>query len=139
MGLPAVALGFQAASGVAKASAAKKAGRAEKAQADKNAYIGETRALQTEAAARENLGSELSSARTVFAANGQRPTSATFDILQEIRSVRDRERRIAVSNELQGADDYRAAGENAMTRARAKAIGGYTQAAGSIFDLAQIL
>lgn len=137
--LPMLGAGMQVVGGIAGAKASRDAAAGEKALADKNAYIGHTRALQTSATASLDLESELSSARAAFAANDERKTSATFDILQGIRDVRERQRVIAVDNEYQRASDYTMQGKNAQARGRAGAIRGYAKAAGSIFDLAQMM
>jgi hypothetical protein len=133
--LLATKIGTSVAGGIAAANAA----QGEKLRSDINAYVGETRAMQTGSVARYNLESELASIRSTLAANGQRPTSGTFQLMQDVRDVRNRERRIGVGNERRGAMDSRIAGQNASARGRGAIIKGFGQASQSIFDLNQVL
>lgn len=100
-----------------------------------NAYIGKTRAIQTDAQARDNMGSELASLRAAFAANGQRPTVGTEAIFNEMRRVRGRERRVEFGNRMQEASSYSMAAKSAQNRGRLGMIGGIIKAAPSIFDV----
>lgn len=130
-----LSVGTKLASGMAGMAAA----QGEKLRADINAYIGETRAIQTNTVAMQNLESELSTVRNVFATNGQRMTSDSFGLLQDVRTVRNREKRISVGNERRRAMDQRIAGQNAQARGTGALIRGIGGALPSIFDLAQLL
>lgn len=130
-------LGLKAASSVAEGISGMQAANGEKFRADINSYVGETRYVQTNTAHRQGLESELGEIRAGFAANGQRPMSANLELLNEVRRVRNRERRINVGNEKRGAMDSRIAGKNAMARGRASLLNGLGNAAPSLFDLAE--
>lgn len=105
---------------------------AQRKQAGINAYIAETRALQTGTDAAEGLASELATLRTTLATNGQR---GGMEFWQELRRVRGREARLAVQGERTAAADYRAQGRSAMTAGWAGALGGFTQAAQGGYNL----
>lgn len=117
---------FSGVAGMQQASAAKE-------QAKINAYIGQTRAAQTDTAARDGMNTELASMRNTLAAMGQRPGVGTFEIFQELRRERGRERRIEFGNAMSQAADYR-------NQARAikpgyALAGGFIKAGPSLFDL----
>ena len=138
MGLPALALGAQAASSVAGGMAGRASAKAQAQQAEINAYIGKTRAIQTDTAARENLSAELANFRTVMATNAQKPGVGTFEVMQELRDVRNRERRVDVANRNQESSAYRMQGQAYRAQGRAAMIGGIVGAAPSMFDLYQL-
>lgn len=102
--------------------------------AEINSYIGRTRALQTDAAARSGLDSELATMRATFAANQQRPGVGTFEIMRELRKVRGQERAVEFSNLMQEAADYRMAGKNAMAKGTGALLTGFANAGPSLFD-----
>jgi len=116
-----------------------RAGRAkalgEKQRADNNAFIGRTRAIQTDTAARTSLDGELANMQTVLATNQQRAGLGTFEMMRELRDIRSRERRVAFSNEMAGVYDQQAASRNAQSEARAASLSGLVGAAGPSFDL----
>lgn len=126
------ALIAQGASSILGGMSGMSAARSERDQANRNAFIGETRALQTGASVAESLNSELATLRTTMAQNGQGGGAAFF---QELRKVRGREGRIAVQNERQNAADYRTQGRNAMAKGRAALISGIAGAGPSMFEL----
>lgn len=103
-----------------------------------NAYIGRTRAIQTDVAARENLSAELGSLRNAFASSGQRPTVGTEAIFSELRRVRSRDRRIEFGNRMQEASSYAMAAKSARADGRAGLIGGFIKAAPSVFDVLEM-
>lgn len=136
--LPFVSLGMQAGSSILGGMAAKRQAESMKKQAENNAYIGRTRAIQTDTAAREGSNEELATLRTTLATNGQVQNAGTFEIFKELRRTRNRERRIEYGNRMQEsyqygrqADAYGAQGRQAMTR-------GLIGAAPSLFDLYQL-
>jgi hypothetical protein len=126
------ALVMQGIAGGAKAAGALGQARAERRAAEGNAYIAETRALQTGTAGAATLRDELASLRATMAANGQQ---AGPEFWQQITRLRSRETRIGVNNERQIASDYRTQGRNAMARGRVEAIGGLSQAARAGFSI----
>lgn len=134
MGIAGVALGMQAASSVVGGMAAMGQARAERQRAENNAYIGETRALQTAAGIGEQLNSEIATLRATVASNGQGMTGA-LPFLREARRRRGREARIGVANERQGAADWRMQGQNAMAQGRAAMLGGILGAGPSLFEI----
>lgn len=123
-----------AGSAVASGVSAYAAGKADEEANRINAYIGRTRAMQTDATARENLDTELGTLRATFAANGQRPTVGTAEIFNELRRVRSRDRRIEFGNRMQEASAYNIAANNARSSARAGLWGGMAKAAPSVMD-----
>ena len=112
--------------------------RAEKKQAQINAYIGKTRALQTDAAAREGMNSELATMRTAFASAGEPLNLGTSAIMNELRRVRGNERRTAVANEYQSVGDWKRYGASAGQKGAASVLGGFIGAGPSMFDLSQL-
>ena len=130
-----IALGSKAAGSIFEGLAGGAQARAEKKQAQINAYIGRTRALQTDAAAREGMNSELASMRAAFASAGERLNLGTAAIMDELRRVRGNERRTAVSNENQTASDWNRYAASAGMKAKASVLGGFIGAAPSLFEL----
>lgn len=114
------------------------AAKGEQLRADVNSYIGRTRAIQTGEAAGRNLNSELAQVRTALGANQQRPNVGVFEVLNEIRTTRDRDRRIEVGNRMSEAADWRIQSQNAKSAARGSLWQGIGKAAPSIFDLYQL-
>lgn len=112
--------------------------RAEAEREEVNAYIGKTRALQTQVAGRDSLEQEVSSMRSVLGANGQGGDSAGFDLIQRVRDVRRGENRIRFSNEMSGVYDHQMAADNQRTAATGALIGGFGRALPSLFDYAQL-
>lgn len=112
------------------------AAKADKAQAERNAFIGRTRALQTDTASREGLNDELATMRATLGANGQ--TGGAFEIMRALRETRGRERRVEVGNRMQEAADWQMQGKNALTQGRWKAAGQLASAGPSLFDLYQL-
>jgi hypothetical protein len=127
MPIPQLALAAKAASGILGGLGQLAAGRAARQQARINAYIGETRAMQT-----ESLGSELGTLRATFAANGQ---GGGAEFFQQLRQMRQRELRVAVGNERQGAADMRRQGDAAYRQGVAGAITSFASAGPSLFEM----
>lgn len=125
-----------AASGVLGAVGTMQGAKAEKAQAERNAYIGRTRAIQTDTSAREGLNDELATMRATLAANNQ--SGGAFEIMRALRETRGRERRIDVGNRMTEASDFRMQGRNALARGRSKAASQLASAGPSLFDLYQL-
>lgn len=130
-----LAYGAQALGGLASGLSAYSSGKAAEEQAKINSFIGRTRAMQTDVAAREGLESELGTLRATLAANGQRANVGTMEILSELRRVRSRDRRIEFNNRMQEASAYRMAAKNAGSEARMGLWGGMLKAAPSVFDI----
>jgi hypothetical protein len=107
-------------------------------QARINAYIGRTRAGQTDVSARESLNSELGTLRATFQANGQRPTVGTEAIFNELRNVRARDRRIEFGNRMQEASSYDMQAQNYKTKGKFGLLGGVIKAAPSVFDVVKM-
>lgn len=126
---------LSAGSALAQGAAGKKAASAEQERADINSYIGRTRAIQTDTTSRQGLEDELGTFRATLAANGQRPGVGTIDMINELREVRGRERRINVSNRNSEAADFALAGRNAKSKGDAAMGLGLIKAGPSLFDL----
>lgn len=136
MGFPfaAASMGLSALGSIFGGKADKKRAQALERQERINARIAGIRALQTETAARAGLASEMASMQAQMAAGGSSDNVAAIDMMNEGRSIRNREIRIEVANARQAqqdrlaqANDYRMQGKNAL-------IGGFIKAAPSIFD-----
>lgn len=112
------------------------AAKADKAQAERNAFIGRTRALQSDTSARQGLNDELSTMRATLAANGQ--GGGALEIMRALRETRGRERRVEYGNRMQEASDWQMQGRNAMARGRAKALGQIPDFGLSLFKLSQL-
>ena len=129
------ALIAQAASGVMSGIAGFQGARAEQQHARINSYIARTRALQTDTTARQGLEDELGAMRAALAGGGQRMGAGTMEIVNELRQVRGRERRIEVGNNRAEAADWRMRGRNARAAAPWALMGGIARAGPSMFDL----
>lgn len=132
------ALGMKAFGFLSQGKAENREAQAEKEQAKINAYIGRTRAKQADTDARAGLTDELGSMRAVLAANGQSANVGTMEMFQELRDVRNRERRVTVGNREQEARDFDVAAKNADRRGKAAKRSSYLKAGSSMFDLAQV-
>lgn len=130
-----VSLALTAGQAVAGGIAGAQKAKGEQMRAEANAYIGRTRAIQTEATELENLGAEMGSMRAALAANEQRPGVGTLEVVRELRRVRDRERRIKAGNEMQSYYDWRTQANNAKSKASSSLILGGLKAGPSLFDL----
>lgn len=134
-----VSASFLLKAGTAAASGASAFGAAKGQQqaAEQNAYIGRTRAIQTDASARAGLNQELGEIRNVFGANGQAAGVGTLEVVNELRSMRDRERSVNVGNRNAEAASARMQASNAKSAATRGLIGGAINAGPSLFDLYQ--
>lgn len=127
----ALSAGSAIAGGLADFGAAQGAKQA----AEINAYIGRTRAMQTDVSARQGLNDELATIRTTLAANGQRQNVGTAAVMNELRGVRGRERRIEFGNQMQAAADYKTQARNAGRQGTFALGSGFLKAGPSLFDL----
>jgi hypothetical protein len=109
----------------------------EKKRAEINSHIGRTRAIQTDATARDNLSDELASIRNSLANGGQTPGVGTFEILQDFRKTRDRDRRVEFGNRMSEAADWRQQAAN--IRPGAKLASGLIDSGPQLFSIAQLL
>lgn len=126
------ALIAQGIAGGAKAVGAMGQARAERRAAQNNAYVAETRAMQTGTDAAMGLADELAALRSTMAANGQQ---GGMEFWNELNRIRRREARVAVANERLNAADYRTQGRNAMAQGRIAAIDGLAQAGRAGFSI----
>lgn len=131
------ALILSAGSSVAGGISGYQKAKGEQERAQINSYIGRTRALQTDTVARQSLEDDLGSLRATLGANNQRPGVGTLEMVNELRTVRDRERRINVGNRNAEAADWRLAGANAGRAATGALVGGIIGAGPDLFDLYQ--
>lgn len=132
------ALIASAVSSVAGGLAGASEAAAEKKRAETNAYIGRTRAIQTDTVARQGVESEIGTMRAVFGANSQEFNPATFEVMRALRDVRSRERRIEVGNRNAEAADFRMQAANAGARGRAAMFRGFAGAVQPTFSLFQL-
>ena len=128
-------LALQAGSAAASGIAGFGQAQAEKKQAEINAFIGRTRAIQTDADSRRGLNSELGSMRNVMGANQQAPGVGTFEVMNELRETRNRERRVNVGNRNSEAASQRMQANAAGQRGIMSLVGGGMKAGPSMFDL----
>lgn len=132
-----VTLGLTAVSSIAQGSAASAQAAGERIRAENNAYIGKTRAIQTDTTSRMGLESEVANLRAVLGANQQGPNVGTLEIVNELRRIRGRERRIEVGNRMQESRDFAQQARNARAQQRGAMIGGVIGAGPAMFDLYQ--
>tara|TARA_R100001086_G_C11607264_1_gene194863 strand:+ start:21 stop:461 length:441 start_codon:yes stop_codon:yes gene_type:complete len=131
-----LALAFGAATPIAQGFMQRSQQRAEAEQAEVNSFIGRTRAIQTDQAARRGLNEELGTLRAALGVNQESPSVGTFEIMQELRDTRDRERRIEVGNRMLESRDFGRQAQNLRARGSASLFGGFLRAGPSLFDLA---
>ena len=81
-----MALGAQVGSSIFGGLSGAAEAKGEKQRAEANAYIGRTRAIQTDTDARQGLNDELATMRATFATNDQKPGVGTLAIFNELRS-----------------------------------------------------
>lgn len=129
------ALTLSAASAGSTAIAGYQQAKGEQERANINSFIGRTRAVQESTASREGLESEMGSMRAAFGANQQRPGVGTLEVVNELRRVRDRERRIGVGNRNSEAADWQLQGRNAGRSASGALFTGALKTGPSLFDL----
>lgn len=111
------------------------AAQAERQQSENNAYIGRTRAIQSDTDARLQTEGEIGTLRAQLLANGGLPSVGTFDMFREVRDIRERERRINFGNRMQEVYDFETAGRNASRRGTVALGLGAARAAQPIFSL----
>lgn len=131
------ALLLKAGGALAGGALAYSSAKGQQEQAKVNAYIGRTRALQTDTVERQNLESDLGTLRTSLAANEMRPGVGTLEVVNALRKVKDRERRINVGNRMAEAADWRMRAGNAGSAATGGLFSGFINAGPSLFDLYQ--
>ena len=129
-----LALVAQGASSVLGGMSSMSAARSERDQANRNAFIGETRAQQTAAEIMATAAEEMSTMRATMAANGQ---TGGAEFWREAFRNRRRDARISVQNERDTAEGYRAQGRVAMARGRADMIRGFAGAVDPAYGLYQ--
>lgn len=137
-GIASAATLLQAGSALAGGISALGQAQGEKQRAKNNAFIGRTRAMQTDVNARQGLESEMATLRATFAANGQRPSVGTNEIMNELRTVRARDRRVEFGNEMATAADYRIQAANAGRAGVAGFVSILPQVGQSLFDYQQL-
>jgi hypothetical protein len=129
------ALTLSAASAGSSAIGGYQKAKGEQERANINSFIGRTRAVQESTVSREQAESELGSLRATFGANQQRPGVGTLEVVNELRRVRDRERRIGVGNRNSESADWRLQGRNAGKAATGALFTGGLKTGSSLFDL----
>lgn len=132
-----LALGAQAGSSIFGGLAGAAEAKGEKKRAEINAYIGRTRAIQTDTDARVGLNDELATMRAALASNGQKQNVGTMALFDELRKQRGRERRVEVGNRMAEVADWKMAGKNAGAKASSAMLGGILKAGPSLFNLYQ--
>lgn len=133
-----VATGAKIAGGLFSAVSGYQSAKAEQEHAKINAYIGRTRAIQTDTAARTGLNQELADVRSVLAANQQGAGVGVFEMLDQIREERGRARRIEFGNRMQEVGDWNRRAAGAGVAARGALIGGIARTVPSMFDMYEL-
>lgn len=103
--LPALSLITQAGGAIMAGRANAQRAAEMKQQEEINAEWGRIRANQTDTAARLGLEDDLSTYRAVMNANDTGVNSGTIGLLEEARTIRQRDRRIEVGNRNREATD----------------------------------
>jgi hypothetical protein len=109
--------------------------KSQQERARANAYIGRTRAMQTDTAARQGLSDELSMMRNAFGASGQRPSVGTLEIMSDLRAARDSERRVQYGNRMSEVAGFNSQARAAGGQAFGSLLGGALRAGPSMFDI----
>lgn len=109
--------------------------QASKEASEINAFIGRTRAMQSDTSARQGLESELGNMRAVLGANADRPSVGTIEIMNDLRENRNRERRITFGNAMQQAYGFQRQAAGYGAQGTADLALGLLKAGPSIFDL----
>jgi|AACY02.16.fsa_nt_gi hypothetical protein len=135
--LPALSLATQAAGSIMAGRAAAQRAAEMRQQEKINAEWGRIRANQTDTAARMGLEEDLSAYRAVFSANDTGVNSGTIGLLDEARTIRQRDRRIEVGNRNREATD--AERRAATYKPGLEMARGFMRAAPSLFQLAGTL
>jgi hypothetical protein len=133
-----LASGLSALAPIASGIGQYQSGKSQEEMAKINSFIGRTRAIQTNVAAREGLNEELGTMRATLAANQQKQGVGTMEVFNELRQVRGRERRIEFGNRMQEASQQALAGRNAGAGASQQLLGGFIKASPSLFDMYQL-
>lgn len=107
-------------------------------QANINAYIGRTRALQSDTVSRQSLDSDIGSMRAAMGANGQRPNVGTFEMFKKFRETKGRERNIEFGNNMLQSAQFRTEAANAGAEKNLALPLGVTKAGPSLFDIYQL-
>jgi len=134
-----VALVSQAAGPIMGAMGARQQAKAQQDADNRNAFIARTRAIQTDIGARQGLESELGSMRAALGANGQPMNAGTFELFQDFRKTRDRERSIEFGNRMMEAADFRTKARNSGQMAKMALPVGLAKAGQPLFDLYELL
>jgi hypothetical protein len=129
---------FSVASPILQGIAAKQAGEAAAKQSDINAYIGRTRAMQSDTVSRQNMESELGTARAAIRANQQGGSVGTFELLRDLRETRGRERRIERGSYMQQVWDFESQARNSRRKGAWGIPMGVARAVPSILDLYRV-
>lgn len=132
--MPALSLVSQAGSAIMGGMAEARRASEMRQQEKINAEWGRIRANQTDTAARMGLEDDLSSYRAVFSANDAGMNTGTLSLLDEARTIRQRDRRIEVGNRNREASD--AERRAATYKPGLAMLGGFLKAGPSLFKLA---
>lgn len=137
-GAASAATTLSAVTSIAGGFAAASEAAGEKQRAENNAYVGRTRAMQSDVNARTDLSSELGTLRSTLAANGQGMNVGSMEVMKDLRGVRSRERRIEFGNQMQQAADWRMDAKNAGAKRTGALLGGFINAGPDMLDLYQL-
>jgi hypothetical protein len=129
-----LSLAFQAGSAILGGIGAAQQASAMREQERINAEWGKIRADQTDTAARTGLEDDISSYRAVFSANDAGVNTGTLGLLDEVRQIRGRDRRIEVGNRMR--ESYDAQRRAATYKPGLAMLGGVLRAGPSLFKLA---
>lgn len=108
-------------------------------QANLNASIARTRALQADASSRQSMEQQLGNMRTAFAQGGIKPGVGTLNLLDSYRQTQAQDRTITKANNVAQAGAYDLQAQSYGSAANGALIQGLGKAGPSIFDLYQKL
>lgn len=135
--LPALSLVMQAGGAIVAGEAKAQQAEFMREQERINAEWGRIRADQTDTAARTGLEDDISSYRAVFNANDAGVNAGTIGLLDEVRQIRGRDRRIEVGNRMR--ESYDAQRRAAQYKPGLERLRGFMKAGPSLFQLAGTL
>lgn len=128
-----MALGAQAIGKIAGGVGDYQNAKLQKQQAEDNAYIGRTRAMQTDAISRETLNRDLGSIRAGLASSGQGVNLGSGALMDAYRTASSQQRAISYGNAMTQSYQYQQQANG--IHPGLSLISGFAGAAPSMFSL----
>lgn len=131
--LPAIGFGLQAVGHFAKGAAGAVANRSQAENAERNRRVGRMRADQVDTVLRNDLASTIGTIRAIAASSGAPVNSPAIEaFIRGEEAASDRDRRIAVSNEILQAEQFGIDAASYRRAARFSLLGGAFNAGTSV-------